>query len=870
MASRFRVGGVGLNLDMDEWTSIQSTGGTAPDTWRAGTWVLSVVESQSAHSSIGNTAYTSDRTETAQSSNVSEWVYAASSYGMKYTGDTGKSIQDFYHYNPSTATSFDGTGTITVTFNYTLLTTSTESFHGTTAQVTGDTSAFSSYQQASGRTVNGFTDPPDTDTTTRYDTTYTLNGATTFIASFQQTVDEWTTKTESTGTFGNSVWTTVSGSFTISTNSTQTETSSSTWTLSQGLTQNTTDTTDTITTPVTYAGDHTTVHASTSTTTNTATSGTFTVPVTNETVTLHAYAQKIDTVLMMHGGRNEDDFNLGDMLWKFTLSALGDTASTVGRLTNFFGSTNAATVTLADYEKYKTNSIAISEIAFSQNTVTSTTSTITGTGTATGTASTGATVMVFSKGGAAWSSYENCTITVVTGAGTATGTATSTGISLAASNTSTDTYSFSIGDVGTSLSTWSYGSPASTFSETVFTHSVQVTGYDTSNFSWTSTTEEAFFNSSSFTETRLALWHSTTTSMDIVLRSTTADTVLINSHSSYMSGTDTSYFFLGKVSTVTTRVYSFATTTSCSLYDSHFNHEARNFTTVSSYSLVGGANGETSSVHEAVNITNFTKYRATPQIRTTPDGWDHYQFTGNVFPEMDKARFSVLPYGYAGFGGTFDASTLAVKFTVEAGLVGGSAFSGQSIQFNALPTVSAYPGVTLFPVDPALTFDMPGAARARYVTGLASIGTASVAVTWTSTTTATTTSGTASKVTSRFASYTLAGASSIGGTFFSEDALSIHSEESFQLIGGYAVGDNNLGHPYTVFARSGFAQWTEYSAGQSTASASYSTSGSNGTVSFTVPGSKGIVFQVEPIFTANWTGAGEIPFYFSSTPHVRF
>lgn len=865
MESLIRAGGVGCNT-MDEWTYIQSNGGTAPDTWRAGTWILSVVESQSAHSSIGNTAYTSDRTETNRSSDVTQWVYAASSFQEKFTGDTGRSIQDFYHFNPSTVTANYGSGVVTETLNYTLLTTSTEFFKATTEQVTADTSAFSSYQKDTGITVNGYTYPTNTDTTTRYETTYTHNGATTFIGSFEQTVDEWTTKTESTGTFGNSVWTTVSGSFTISTNATQTATSSSTWTLSQGLTQNTTDTTDTITTPVTYAGDRTTVHASTVTTSNTSTSGTFTVPVTNETVTGHAYAQKIDTVLLMHGGRGENDFNLGDMLWHFTLSALGDTASTVGRFSDLFASTGAATVTLSDYEKYRTNSIAISEIAFSQNTVTSTTSTITGTGTATGTASTGATVMVYSKGGAAWSEYESCTTTIVTGTGTATGTAATTGISLAASNTSTVNHTFSIGDVGTSLSTWTAGTE--TYSTTIFTHTIQLTGYDT-NFSWTSETQTDYFASSSFSETRLALWQSTTTSMDIVLRSTTTDAALINSYSSYMSGTDTSYFFLGKVSTATTRVYSFATTTSQSLYDSHFNQEARNFTTFSSYSLVGGGNGATSSVHEAINITNFTKYRALPQLRTTPDGWDHYQFTGGVWETVDKARFSVLPYGYAGFGGAFVASTLAVKFTVEAGLLSGSAFAGQSFQFGPLPTVSAYPGVTLYPVDPALTFDMPGAARASYVTGLSSIGTASVAVTWTSTTTATTSSGTASQVTSRLATYTLAGVSAIGGTFFSEDNLSIHSEESFQLVGGYAVGDNNLGHPYTVFARSGFAQWTEYSAGQSTASASFSTSGSNGTVSFTVPGNKGIVFQIEPIFTANWTGSGEIPFYFSSTPHVR-
>lgn len=868
---------------MDEWTYIESNGGTAPDTWRAGTWGLSVIESQSAHSSIGNTAYTSDRTETAQSSNVSEWVFAASSYEMRYTGNTGKSIQDFQNFNPSTGTVFqpsftDSDGihlaTIeTVTFDYTLLTTSSESYRGTTSEISGDTSAYSSYQTNSGRTVNGVTDSVETDTSTRFDTTYTGNGASTFIASFLQTVGSWTTTTVSTATdtnfpFYNSNWTTVSGSFTVSTNAIQTKTSSSTWTLSQGMTQSTTETVGTISTPVTYVADHTTFHTSSSTTTNTDTSGTVAVPVTSETLTFHAYSQKIDTVLMMHGGRNSDDFNLGDMLWSFKLSALGDTAESTGRLTDIFGSNGDATVTIVDFEKYKTNSIAVSEIAFSQDTIATTTSIVTGTFPATSTASTATTVYVYSKGGAAWKEYETCTTTHVTGTGMATGTATTTGISLAASNTSTVNHTFSIGDVGTSLSTWTAGTE--TFSSTIFTHTVQITGYDETNFSWTSTTETAFFNISSFSETRLALWNSTTTSMEIILRSTTTDSALINSYSSYMSGTDTSYFLLGKVSTATTRVYSFATTTSRKIYDSQFNEEARKYTTFSSYSLIGGGNGETYSISEAINVTHFSKYRALPQIRTTPDGLDFYQFSADVLANMNRARFSVLPYGYAGFGGSFEASTLAVKFTVEAGLVSGSAFSGQSFQFDALPTVSAYPGVTLFPVDPALSFGMDGAARASYVTGLSGIGTASVAVTWTSTTTATTSSGTASQVTSLLATYTVAGVSTIGGTFFSEDNLSVNTgASSFQLVGGYGVGDNNLGYPYTVFARSGYAQWTEYSAGQSTASATFSTSGSNGTVSFTVAGNKAIFFQFEPIFTCNWTGAGEIPFYFSSTPHVR-
>ena len=815
---------------MDEWTYIQSIGGTAADTWRQGTHISSVIESQSAHSSTGDTSYTIDRSESARSSDVSETNYAASSFGSKYTGDTARSIQDFTNYAGT-----DSTG------NNTLSTVIHELRNVTWRDVQDDTSASSGYSDSYNSTYNGTAGAVDTDTVTSYFETLTINGANSFISSFVDTIGSWTSTTILTDTaspFANSFFTTVSATFTVSSNSTQTKTSSSSWTISQGLTQNTTKISQTISTPITYAGDHVTVNASTVTWTG----GSYTSPVTTETVTLHAYSQKINTVLLMHGNRGSDDYNLGDMLWSFSLSSIGESTSEVGRFTKFFGSANSATVTLVDFEKYKTNSIAVSEIPYSQNTATSTVSTITGTGTST--VSTGATVVVISKGGLAWNSS-------------------------AASNTATDAYAFSIGSVGTLLSTSSYGSPATTFSETIFTNSVQITGYN-SNFSWTTSTESQVFNSSSFSETRLALWNSTTTSMDIVLRSTALDNVLISSYSSYLSGTDTSHFFVGKVSTLTTRVYSFGTTTSRSLYASNHNKEVQNFTSFSTYSLPGGGNGETYSVSEDFNVTNFTKYRATPQIRTTPDGLDEYQFSGDVLANMNKARFSVLPNGYAGFGGNFQASSLPVNFTIGSTLVSGSEFAGQSIQFNALSTVSAYPNVTLFPVDANVSLDIPGAARAEYISGLSSIGTASIAVTWSSTTTDSNTSGTFTKIINRNATYALAGASPIAGTFFTEENLSIGSEESFQIVGGYAVGDNNLGNPYTVFAKSGFAQWTEYSPGQSIGTNTFSSSAGNGIVSFTVNGNNGIVFQIEPIFTANWTGEGEIPFYFSSTPYVKF
>lgn len=872
---------------MNVWTSIQSLGGDAPDTWRAGTYMLSVTELETAHSSVssgegsGTSAVggTTDYTASNKVSHLDYQTFAATSYQAEDTHGGEWSSVSQCNYTPSTYTEYvpsasgpptSAASTATITSNYTISGHTSSHDHGTSRGITGDTTAQSDYMEATLRIVNGVTDPVVSDsngnplpTHTHRDTTFTHHGASEFIASFQEAVDTWTTKTVTNGTFENwSVWTTSSWSFPVSTNPTQTKTSSSSWTLTPSITQATSATTETIESSVTHAADHTTVHLSVKT--NTA-GVTYAVPVTTETLTGHVYTQKIDTVAMLRGGRNDTDFNLGDMLWHFTLSALGDAASTTGRFTDLFGSTAAATVTLSDFGKFRTNSIAITDITISRDTATATTSIVTGTGTATGTAATATTVWHTSKNGARWDEYDTYNTTHQTGTGTNTGSEAITAISGAASNSSTDTYSFSIGNVGTTVSTWEVSS--STYTTTIFTHTSQVTGYDTNN-SWTSSTETAQFNSSSFTESRLALWASTITTMELVMRSTTADTILINSQATHADGTDVAYFHLGMVSTETTRVYDVETTTSRSLYASEFQNEADQYTTVSSYTLPGGGNGVTYGVSEAQGITHHTKYRALPQIRTTPDGLNPYQFLdGQV---LDVARFSVLPNGYAGCGGTFAVSALAVHSTVEVGLVSGGAFSGQSLDFAALPTVSAYPGVTLFPVDPGLTFNVPGAERASYVSRLDSIGTATVAATWTSTTTAATSSGTASQVTRMFATYTVAAASPIAGTFFSDEPLSIHAENSFQLIGGYAVGDNHLGNPYTVFARSGFAQWTEYSAGQSTASAVSSTSNSNGTVSFTVPGNHAIAFQIEPVFTARWTGGGEIPHYFSSTPHVPF
>lgn len=849
---------------MEPWSTIQSIGGTAGETWLAGTSMVSISEYQTDSSASTNTDATVSHSGQNRTSYMTMETYAASAYSREETQDLTRSIGETHDYNPSTATSYDGTSTITVTLNYTLTTVSSSFYYATTRRETADTTAQSHYSSSQGRTLNGSTYTFGTDTTTGSTETYTQHGASTFISSFEQSVDEWSTKTISTGTFTNTAWTTVSGSFTVLTTPAQTNSTSSTWTLTQSITQNTTDTTSTNGSSVTYAGDHTTVNASTVTTSNSSTTGSYTMPVTTDVITLHAYSQKIDTVLLLHAGRNADDFNLGDMAWKFTLSALGETASTIGRFTDLFASTSGGTVTLHDYEKYRTNSVALTEILYSQNSVTSTTSMITGTMPATSTASTSTVVSVFSKNGSPWAEYETCTTTYETGTPPATGTASTTGYSLASSNTSTVEHTFAIGDVSSSLSTYTYGAPVSTFSETIFTHSVQVTGYD-SALSWTSTTETAIFASSSSSETRLALWSSTSTVEDIQLRSSTTDQILINSYASYLTGTDTSYFHLGKVSTATTRIYGHFTTTSKSLYDADFNPEASRFTTFSTYTLPNGDNGATSAVSEAISITRHTKARALPQIRTCPDGMESFDTAS-----LDVVRFSALPNGYAGFGGGFSASTLAVCSTVDTGILSGSLFAGQSIPISALPTALAYPSVTIFPVEMSATFSIPGAQAASYVTSLSSIGTASVAVTWTSTTATTMSSGTTSTITRRSATHTLAAASPISGTFFREESIVTNSGASFQLVGGYAVGENNLGKPYTVHARSGFARWTEYAPGESTAAATFQTSNTAGSVSFTVPGSHGLVIAMEPVFTANWTGSGDTPFYFTSNPYPYF
>jgi hypothetical protein len=806
--------------------------GTSPEIWREGTSFYSVSKSETAHTSYGTSNYTNDYTALNTREDVKRWTFAASSSGAGFTGNSSGSEQEFNHFVPSTTTEFmpgysDSGGTYpastaTITNNYTILASSHRTSEGGSTVSTADTSYSERYTEASGATYNGEAQTPDTNTVTTIAFEYTYRGASSFVSSQTYTVDYVTTTTSIGETVGKYIIST------LSTNSTQ----SKAWILSAVTTATTGKFPNMLTTPVTYAGDYVTYGTELSSNTG----GTYSTPVTTDTITNHVYSKKINTVVLLHGERGGDDWNRGDMLWHFTGSGLNATASTTGRFTDFFASTGGATVTLEDYEKYYTNSVAITDITISENTANTSITTVTGSSTVTGTGTASAITVVSSKNGASWSYYESFNTTVNTGTGS--GTAATVGSSAAASNTVYFTNIFSIGDVGTSLSTYSYGS--STVSGTFFTHSVQVTGY--SDFSWTSTTETAGFYSTSFVESRLALYSSVSSSMDIVLRSTTADTVLIYSHSSYMGGTDTSYFLLGSVSTITTRVFEVATTTSRSVYDAAFHNEVQNYTTESSYSLAGGGNGETYAVSEYAHITKKTEYRLEPRI-----------IRGGG--ELHFARFSALPHGFAGFGGTFDASGLDVFLTVNVGLAAGNAFSGQSIHSDDLSTVLAYPNVTFFPVDPALKI---AGKQARYVSALDSIGTASIAATWTSTTT--TTGEVTTAVTSRFATYTAAAATPINGTFYSDEPLSIFTDESFQLCGGYAVGNNALGNPYTVYAASGFAAWT-------IGTASYSTSATGGSVSFTVAGDKAINFLLEPIFTAKWTGDADTPYYFSSTPY---
>lgn len=858
---------------MDLYTSHPLPAGTAPQTWREGGSTFSVVKLISGNygwSTADSGSPPSGRTVEDSWSGVQTrkavYTYGATRFEVvstTYRSGTGRGVT---LYEPSTGRGFvpgvtneqeTVPGSLgTIIYNVTMTNSSVENDSYTTANTFQDTFSSVRYSRATSFESSGVVEPPSSDwegnpvpDVTQYGGPRTVAGATKFVASREETLGSSTVTTALTGDDGfyQSQWSTRTYSIPTVTNPTQTQTSTSSWLMEiSGLTLPSTQGTSANEVAITYAEEFLTNN------TREVVIGTdsYTAPVTSEAVTQHHFGKMIDTVVLMHAGRNQGDYKLGDMLWSFSLTALPATGSTTGRFTDLFASESAARVTIPDYQKYSTHSVAVTAITSSNNTTQVSTSTRTApeieSDPSAGTAKTTTIISTTWMNGVTWNEYE----TYFSGSETRRRPAIS--------NISTATHTVSIGEVGSSVHTFNHGDPVSIGSLTHWTHTVQETVYDSVNSSWTSATVTAEFGSaSSYSEPYLALFSPHRITIDILSRKTRLDDLLVPSWSKGMSGTDSFLSFLGSVRTSSTHVFGVASTATVNEYAAEFHVYVAIYETSSTQTFENGGEVTSFTRSDGQALTHRTERRLTPEIWAAP-----FILTEG----LNVAWFKALPYGYAGFGGDFTAANLDVHTSVAAGLLTGEVFAGQSVATGALPTVSFYEGVTGFPVRTDFSFTLPGAARASYISRMDGVGTASMAVTWTSTTV----SEGSTLTVSRLATHTLAGEGVIEGDFWRQEPINFNSSGQFHLLGGYAIGDNNLANSYEVRIGSGFCQWTEYATSQSSATVTKSASGSNGSVSFTVAASNAIVLSVEPIFTAQWGGGGDVPFFFSSTPHVPF
>lgn len=665
-------------------------------------------------------------------------------------------------------------------------------------------------------------------TTTSTSVAHTTSGSSTTHTT--ETVPQPSTATYTATTGSLSVITTTSSSASFSTTVTSTtgsvSSSSSTWgTAHSTLTgRSTTETTDTGS--LTWTADETT---NLTATTHPRTSWAF------ETLLR-------DTVFLLNGDPGTD-YNLGGMLWAFRTDIITAGQSTAGLFSALYSSTAAETVTLPERSAFLTSSAAVTAITTSTATATTTSTRTSTTDTAQPPETYTATSTATSYNG---SSYEATAFTV------------------------THSATWNLGDVSTSESTGTIttttdtAAPAATTSSTIFTHSIQSTGYSAGTL-WTSTTTTVTWGDvTSASGTHTAPWSSTSTTLAKSSRFSTTDAALVSSFSTWSTGTatsDTISSFLGLVSTATTRVYSSTSTFSAPTWHAALHASVPSQT--SSFIIGGDSRLETTS--GAASLTAWTEARASIRASARPEH--------DNMPDHNQAWYQVHPRGFAGFGGSFTISTLPAYLTTTQGLAAGSTFTAETLQITR--TAQACEGLTFFPVTTG--FELGGTANALSTSLIStpSVMTSqiSVAVTWSSTTSTTASAGTTSASTTRAATHTLGVTSSITGEFWSADAITFNSAARSEMpggaiSGGYAIGDNNRGTAWRVFLRQGAATWTEYTAGQSTAALTHSSTGTDASISFSVPYSHAAVISMEPVLTARWDTAGNAS-AFSSQQHLK-
>lgn len=544
-----------------------------------------------------------------------------------------------------------------------------------------------------------------------------------------------------------------------------------------------------------------------------------------------------DTVFLMSADLASADYNAEAFLWSFSHTALDATSSTAGVFTDLFASTTGKTITVPDYRKFHSSSVALTGISISVST-----------------GSTGTSTTEFtSSNGTSFETSTTVTASTTGSPGTTTVTATYSG-----NLSTTYSQSWSVTDVSSALSTWTSttttdtAQPPATASSTIFTHSVHVTGYETTSSAWTSTTTSSTWgHATSMTSTRNILHSGFTTTTDVSIRSTTTDGLLFSSFTTTGTGTSTGRVLLGSVSTSTTRVFSVRSSFTRLSYHADFHSH------VSRYTTTDEAAGSffTVSASDDFSATRWTEQRVFPYMLARPED--------DNMPPLDEVRHQCHPLGHAGFGGPFTASALSVHVTTTQGLAAGSTFTDETLVPPSAQ--SAVRGVSFIPV--ASTFRLDGTSNAAATSLISSptaiTGQISVAITWTSTTTTgTATSDTAT--TSRAATHTLGVTSSISGTFHTAEAITYNSEWRDELlpydggpaVGGFVAGDHMLGHSYQVLARRGCLRWSPYTSTQSTAASTSSATGSAGSVSTSIAGSVGIVLTAENVITATWSAAG--------------
>ncbi len=791
--------------------------------------------------------------------------------------DTASATQ-VHNFDPSTASEHipaDGTNEssdVTHTFDYTagftrnnFLTEREEwVFSDTFFSVTRGTSAnwIEVSEGPSGAYETAKTDPTVTDETDITATTHTFNGASTKYTTEDQTA--YYKDFTATFTDGEINVFTIS-TFTLST--THTSMPSSSWQTGYSLLtgQETTrlDYNEDSSNAVTYNADITDFY--------TSLDGTSTVNETSFVHTGHWFTDLKDTVVLMNANRGKD-FKRGGKLWVFDMLDLPETGSTTGRFSDIYSSRGGETITIEDFRKWLTESIAESGITLSVGTTTSENSD-------------GAsfTFTVTSSNGS-WFPNQTLTSTDSTG-GSHTYTA-------APILTTADSRTFDLHGVESTLHTYysesEHTDPA--VSETIFTHTAYTSSYRQSDSSWiTGTTTSTWVSDTVSSFARNVLHSPATTTHVVSYRGTTADTILVSLFSVTGSitstitdehggttGVGTNAVFLGMAEKTSSRVLTLERTETISTYMEKFHRylsqytsEASEGTTLNYEGTDPGQpftqvdNGGTTRIYaDELNMTQYSQFHLGPEIYKKPKNYNE-----NV---VNEARFRCYPNGFAGFGGSFNNGALAVHRTTTEGLHRGQTFSSDQHVFLG-GFVSIADGVSMIPIFKGM--DIYGGFESASIIsipkGIESI--ISIAATWTSTTkTGRASSDTA--VTSRFATHTIKLKDSISGEFWKVEPMTVDNgyQDEFDVAGvfagscGHGVGENFMRSSYRVILDAGYVEWTEYSGQKSTGGITKSASGSNGSVSFSVPWSHAIVFRAENLLTVKWEkGEDDFNFFFS-------